>query len=334
MAQIDYKGILVNSPAPTGPSPRMLELDLKELADRVGPHLEAAFDPGVNDDDSNTGGNGTFYTYSPWINTVSGHIWICIDNSTGAAVWKDITSVETDPVFLAALDVDDTLSANDDSKVASQKAVKGYVDGLVAASDAVLYKGAIDCSGNPNYPAADAGNLYRVSVAGKIGGASGVNVVEGDTLICKTDSTASGNQVAVGSNWDVIQANVSGEVIGPASSVNNHIPQFDGTTGTLLKDGLALDTDSTLVSNSDVRLPSQKAVKIYVDAKGVTVDSGWTANADGGSKTVSIGATATLSTIATALDLVTSGAGTQLKNIGEKVKAIEIALASRLTPNA
>lgn len=35
--------------------------------------------------------------------------------------------------------------------------------------DPLLYKGGIDCSANPNYPAADAGFFYKITVAGKIG---------------------------------------------------------------------------------------------------------------------------------------------------------------------
>lgn len=66
----------------------------------------------------------------------------------------------------------------------------------------------------------------------------------------------------------------------------------------------------------------------------VTADTGWTANSDSGDKTKVIGSAATLAAIATALDIVTSGAGTQLKNIGEKVKALEAALTAALIPNA
>ncbi|MGH7485934.1 MAG: hypothetical protein ACREMY_10095, partial [bacterium] len=87
-------------------------------------------------------------------------------------------------VMTSALDTDGTLAANSDSKVATQKAVKTYADALIGATDAVVFKGAVDCSANPNYPAADAGHLYRVSVAGKIGGASGKNVEQGDELLC------------------------------------------------------------------------------------------------------------------------------------------------------
>lgn len=87
---------------------------------------------------------------------------------------------------------------------------KAYVDNLIAAQDAMVFKGVIDCSGNPNYPAADRGWTYRVSVAGKIGGASGPNVEAGDILICITDGTAAGNQAAVGVNWAIIQVNIDG----------------------------------------------------------------------------------------------------------------------------
>lgn len=108
------------------------------------------------------------------------------------------------------IDTDGTLAANSDSKIATQKAVKTYVDNIVAAQDAMVFKGIIDCSANPNYPAADRGHTYRVSVAGKIGGAAGVNVEVGDIIICLTDGTLSGNQASVGSSWGVIQVNIDG----------------------------------------------------------------------------------------------------------------------------
>lgn len=105
---------------------------------------------------------------------------------------------------MSYLDTDGTLAANSDVKVASQKASKTYIDGLIAAANALVYKGVIDCSTNPNYPAADAGDLYVVSVSGKIGGASGLDVVAGDLILCKVDATASGTQAAVGANWDTV----------------------------------------------------------------------------------------------------------------------------------
>lgn len=83
----------------------------------------------------------------------------------------------------------------------------------LASNDALLYKGAIDASSNPNYPAADAGHTYRISVAGKIGGASGVNVQVGDRITANVDGLSAGNHATVGGSWDIIQANIDGAVI-------------------------------------------------------------------------------------------------------------------------
>lgn len=135
------------------------------------------------------------------------------------------------------LDTDGTLAANSDTKLATQKAVKTYADSLIAANDAMVFKGAQDCSSNPNYPAANRGDTYRVSVAGKIGGGSGPNVEAGDLLICNTDASSSGNHASVGANWNIIQVNIDGVVVGPTSATNARIAVFDGTTGKLIADG-------------------------------------------------------------------------------------------------
>jgi hypothetical protein len=112
-------------------------------------------------------------------------------------------------------------------------ALKNKLDAIV---DPLVYKGAIDCSGSPNYPAASTGHVYRVSVAGKIGGASGVNVEINDALICNTTSVA-GDQATVGTNWNIVQSNIDGAVTGPASSVDSNIVEFDSTSGKIIKDG-------------------------------------------------------------------------------------------------
>lgn len=167
------------------------------------------------------------------------------------------------------IDTDVTLAANSDTRVASQKAVKSYVDSVITggSTDVMLFKGIIDCSANPNYPAADAGNVYKISVAGKIGGASGIAVEPGDTAYCITDSTASGDQATVGANWVISQANIDGAVTGPASSIDGGIPLFNGTSGKVLKaSGTTISTDGTFASNSDSKIPSEKAIKTYVTA--------------------------------------------------------------------
>ncbi len=147
-------------------------------------------------------------------------------------------------------------------------ATKAYVDGRLGAADAMTFKGVIDASTNPNYPAASAGDTYKISVAGKIGGASGPNVQVGDLILCLVDATSSGTEASVGANWSIIQTNIDGAVTGPASSTASNFPTFSGTSGKVIQDsGLSLDTNTGLTADSDTKIPSQKAVKAYVDAQ-------------------------------------------------------------------
>jgi hypothetical protein len=177
------------------------------------------------------------------------------------------------------LDTDTALAANSDTKLASQKAVKSYVDAASGANDAMIFKGVIDCSANPNYPAADRGWTYRVSVAGKIGGASGINVENGDLLTCMTDSTASGNQATVGAQWAISQANIDGAVTGPAASVSGNLASFNGTGGKTIQDsGISVDTDGTLAANSANRVPSQSAVVTALALKAPLASPAFTGN--------------------------------------------------------
>lgn len=74
----------------------------------------------------------------------------------------------------------------------------------IGAPGAVHFKGFIDASTNPNYPAADIGDQYEISVKGKIGGVAGTPVEVGDLIEANVDTVA-GNQAAVGANWIITQ---------------------------------------------------------------------------------------------------------------------------------
>jgi hypothetical protein len=142
-------------------------------------------------------------------------------------------------------------------------------------SNPLLFKGSIDCSTNPNYPAATVGDLYVVSVAGKIGGASGVNVEAGDTLYCKTN-TAAGDEATVGVNWIIVQKNLDGAVIGPSSATDGNICKFNGATGKLIADtglsttdvssAISLKHDAvTIATNGGIQLSGQE-LNLWVSA--------------------------------------------------------------------
>lgn len=111
---------------------------------------------------------------------------------------------------LVALDTDTTLAADSDARVPSQHAVKTYVDNAVTGL--LDFKGATDASSNPNYPAALKGDAYIISVAGKIGGASGKSVDVGDIYLATADN-AGGAEAAVGASWSVLEHNLVGALL-------------------------------------------------------------------------------------------------------------------------
>lgn len=162
---------------------------------------------------------------------------------------------------------DATLAAASDTILATQKAVKTYADGLIDANNAYVYKGVLDASTNPNYPAANAGHTYKVSVAGKLGGVAGVVVEIGDTITCIVDGSVAGNQATVGANWIVTQTNIDGALVGPAASTSGNFPAFSGATGKVISDsGVAPDTDVTMVANSNAKVPTTLAIRTFLGA--------------------------------------------------------------------
>jgi hypothetical protein len=144
--------------------------------------------------------------------------------ATGAGNVTDLTAAQA-KTFLAiatgdvsglgtvatlASDTDTLLSANSDARIATQKAVKAYVDTAVVGL--LDFKGDLDCSANPNYPAASKGDAYSVSGAGKVGGASGKSVDVGDVVVAKADN-AGGTEASVGSSWFVLEHNLTGALL-------------------------------------------------------------------------------------------------------------------------
>ena len=61
---------------------------------------------------------------------------------------------------------------------------------------------ALDASSNPNYPQGGVGDLYTITVAGKVGGAGGKAVYVGDMVYCISEN-AGGNEATVGTSWKV-----------------------------------------------------------------------------------------------------------------------------------
>lgn len=123
------------------------------------------------------------------------------------AVFANTSGKELSDSGITVLDEDD-FASDSATAVPTQQSTKAYVVGVLAAANAMVIKGGIDCSGNPNYPAADAGDTYKVTVAGRIGGGSGPVVQVNDAIICTVDSSESGDHATVGANWFIVQSNL------------------------------------------------------------------------------------------------------------------------------
>lgn len=191
------------------------------------------------------------------------------ETQTGTDSVKATTSAGTKAAIDQRIVNDNTLGGASPSttNAPSVSSVKSYADALIAANDAMVFKGVIDASANPNYPAANRGDTYRISVAGKIGGASGPNVEVGDLIIALTDGTASGTHATVGANWNITQSNIDGAVTGPTTSTTGNVATFNGTTGKVIQDSGFSISNGAVSGNSATVVPTQNAVQTALNGK-------------------------------------------------------------------
>ena len=128
------------------------------------------------------------------------------------------------------------------SAIPRADAVKTYVDSAIisgfSTNDAMVFKGTLGSGGTVTAlptGTVSAGWSYRVITTGTY---AGVVSEIGDLIIAVAD--ANGN---VNSTWTVVQTNLDGAVVGPASATDNRFALFNGTTGKIIKDaGFAATT--------------------------------------------------------------------------------------------
>lgn len=106
---------------------------------------------------------------------------------------------------------------------------------------------------------------------------SGLTMSTARLLGRSTGSSGAVEEITVGSGLSLSGGTLSasgggtGDVVGPASATDSRIAAFDGTTGKLLKDGgVVISADGTFASNSDAKVPTEKAVKTYAPTKSQT----------------------------------------------------------------
>lgn len=128
------------------------------------------------------------------------------------------------PAFTGAPTAPTTGSTDNSTLLATTAFVQAVL--ATALGSTLKLKGDIDCSPNPNYPAGVVGDEYRVSVAGKIGGASGISVDISDAIVCKTNN-AGGTQASVGTSWFILEHNLVGALV-----TSNNLSELSATAST------------------------------------------------------------------------------------------------------
>lgn len=188
----------------------------EEIEDFVGAMVSSNTETGIAVTYDDTGGKLNFdaqtagdLRYAPIAKGVTNGDTHNHDGGDGAQIaYASLSGLPTlGTVAALASDTDTTLAANSDARVATQKATKAYVD--AAVTGLLDFKGSTDASANPNYPVALKGDAYIVSVAGKVGGASGKSVDVGDVYVASADN-AGGTEASVGTSWFVLEHNLAG----------------------------------------------------------------------------------------------------------------------------
>ena len=146
-----------------------------------------------------------------------------------------------------ASDIDGTLAANSDTRVATQKAVKTYVStiagGLVTGVSSVNTKTGV-VSLNSDDISQGSTNLYFANTLAR-------------AAVSASGSLSYNSATGVFSFTDAVTS-----VAGRTGAITLATADISGL-GTVAS--LASDTDGTLAANSDTRVATQKAVKTYVD---------------------------------------------------------------------
>jgi hypothetical protein len=143
---------------------------------------------------------------------------------------------------LSYLDVDGTFAANSDVKVASQAAVKIYVDDAVAGKTTEAYVDAAVAAEATSRTASVTDLQTQIT-----------------NIISNTDPASLDSLSEVVAAFEAADSNLNNAITSLASSAS---------TAASTKIPLSyLDTDSTFAANSDIKIASQAATKVYADTK-------------------------------------------------------------------
>jgi len=175
--------------------------------------------PTVNDDGHQIG--------TIWVDTTTDTAYICLDNTSGAAVWHTTGMTEEEV----------------------QDIVGGMVESNTESGINVTYD---DAAGKLNFDVNDP----VITLSGDVNGNATMTDL-GDVTITTTISGGYYNQQESDDRF----VNVTGDTMTGPLTVNS---TFSVSAGHYIDE---ISTDGTLAGNSDTAVPTEQAVKTYVDAK-------------------------------------------------------------------
>ncbi|MCG8683834.1 MAG: hypothetical protein MI892_03095, partial [Desulfobacterales bacterium] len=144
----------------------------------------------------------------------------CLDVTGAQGFIVHNGKVVSSPEFTGTPTVPTAENGNSSNQIASTE----FVQNQLAFYDVLRLKGSIDATANPDYPAANAGDFYVISHAGKIGGVAGPVVEKQDTMLCIVDGSALGDHATVGENWILGQVNTDVDLEGV---ISDHLADKD-----------------------------------------------------------------------------------------------------------
>jgi len=148
----------------------------------------------------------------------------------------------------------DTLSENDDTKVASQQSIKAYVDGAITGQ--MVYKGAYDAStvAPPTGAGILVGWTYTVTVAGTGGGFFTVPLAIGDMIVVETTNPTTE------ADWTQVNKNIP-DIVSASETAEGIIELADQTEVNTGTDAVRAVTPATLQSKLGVTATLTNAVR-------------------------------------------------------------------------
>lgn len=182
------------------------------------------------------------------VKKVNGVDWTTVKKDIDDSI--DLKAPKANPTFTGTVTVPTPTADN-------AAANKSYVDSKIAANDSMRFKGTLGTGGTiTEIPTTGVrvGDTYRVITADTY---AGVACEIGDMVI------ALKNDAATDADWTVVQTNIDGAVVGPASATDATVVLFDGATGKRIKGSTITLAQITSVVEHDHTHANKTALDTY-----------------------------------------------------------------------